>query len=100
MKAGSNLEKVLKGGHFAVTTELVPPKGTDISIIKKKAEFLKGMADAINVTDCQTAVPRMSSISVSALLIQMGMEPVMQMTCRDRNRIAMQSDIFAHLLSE
>jgi methylenetetrahydrofolate reductase (NADPH) len=93
MKSGSNLERVLAGRHFAVTAELGPPKGTDISVIKRKAEFLKGMADAINITDCQNAIVRMSSIASAALLIQMGIEPVMQMTCRDRNRIAMQSDI-------
>ncbi len=94
MKAGSNLEKVLKEGHFAVTAEIGPPRGADISVIKKKAEFLRGRVDAVNVTDCQTAVVRMSSIATAAILVQMGMEPVMQMTCRDRNRIAMQSDIF------
>ena len=94
MKSGSNLEKVLYAGHFAVTTEFGPPKGTDISIIKKKAEFLHGKVDAVNVTDCQTAVVRLSSIATSAILVQMGIEPVMQMTCRDRNRIAIQSDIF------
>jgi len=94
MKSGSNLEKVLEAGQFAVTTELGPPKGTDISIVKKKAEFLRGMVDAVNVTDCQTAVVRLSSIATSAVLVQMGIEPVMQMTCRDRNRIAIQSDIF------
>jgi len=94
MKADSNLEKVLKEGHFAVTAEIGPPRGADISVIKNKAEFLRGRADAVNVTDCQTAVVRMSSIATAAILVQMGMEPVMQMTCRDRNRIAMQSDIF------
>jgi methylenetetrahydrofolate reductase (NADPH) len=94
MKAGSNLEKVINAGNFAVTVEIGPPKGTDISVIKKKAEFLRGKADAVNVTDCQTAVVRMSSIATAAILVQMGIEPVMQMTCRDRNRIAMQSDIF------
>lgn len=94
MKSGSNLEKVIAAGHFAVTVEIGPPKGADVSIIKKKAEMLRGKADAINVTDCQTAVVRMSSISTAAILVQMGLEPVMQMTCRDRNRIAMQSDIF------
>jgi methylenetetrahydrofolate reductase (NADPH) len=93
MKSGSNLEKVLTGGHFAVTVELGPPKGTDISVIKKKADLLKGHADAINLTDCQNAIVRMSSIATATLLAQMGMDPVMQMTCRDRNRIAMQSDI-------
>ncbi len=94
MKAGSNLEKVLKESHFAVTAEIGPPRGADISVIKEKAEFLRGKVDAVNITDCQTAVVRMSSIASAAVLVQMGMEPVMQMTCRDRNRIAMQSDIF------
>jgi methylenetetrahydrofolate reductase (NADPH) len=94
MKSGSNLERVLKAGHFAVTTEFGPPKGTDLSIVKKKAEFLRGKVDAVNVTDCQTAVVRLSSIATSAILAQMGIEPIMQMTCRDRNRIAIQSDIF------
>ncbi|MBN2041109.1 MAG: methylenetetrahydrofolate reductase [Spirochaetes bacterium] len=94
MKSGSNLEKVLSAGHFAVTTEIGSPRGSDISAIKKKAEYVRGRTDAVNVTDCQTAMVRMSSISVATILIQMGIEPVMQMTCRDRNRIAMQSDIF------
>jgi methylenetetrahydrofolate reductase (NADPH) len=94
MKAGSNLEKILTGGQFAVTGELGPPKGADVAIIERKAKLLKGNVDAINVTDNQTAIVRMSSIAVSALLKQMGLEPTMQMVCRDRNRIAMQSDIF------
>ncbi len=93
MKSGSNLEKVLAAGHFAVTAELGPPAGTDIEYIRKKAELLRGAADAVNVTDNQTAIVRMSSAAVSALLVQMGIEPVMQMVCRDRNRIAAQSDI-------
>jgi methylenetetrahydrofolate reductase (NADPH) len=94
MKSGSNLEKILSGGQFAVTGELGPPKGTDVTVIERKAKLLKGNVDAINVTDNQTAIVRMSSIAVSALLRQMGLEPTMQMVCRDRNRIAMQSDIF------
>jgi methylenetetrahydrofolate reductase (NADPH) len=94
MKAGSNLEKILTSGQFAVTGELGPPKGADVAIIERKARLLKGNVDAINVTDNQTAIVRMSSIAVSALLKQMGLEPTMQMVCRDRNRIAMQSDIF------
>jgi methylenetetrahydrofolate reductase (NADPH) len=94
MKSGSNLEKILSGGQFAVTGELGPPKGTDVAVIERKAKLLKGNVDAINVTDNQTAIVRMSSIAVSALLKQMGLEPTMQMVCRDRNRIAMQSDIF------
>ncbi|MEK6535205.1 MAG: methylenetetrahydrofolate reductase [Thermodesulfobacteriota bacterium] len=94
MKAGSNLEKVLSAGHFALTSELGPPKGNDIGVIRKKVDFLRGNVDAVNVTDNQTAIVRMSSIAACSFVIQMGMEPVMQMVCRDRNRIAMQSDIF------
>ncbi len=94
MKAGSNLEKILTSGQFAVTGELGPPKGADVSVIERKAKLLKGNVDSINVTDNQTAIVRMSSIAVSAILIRMGLEPNMQMVCRDRNRIAMQSDIF------
>ena len=93
MKSGSNLEKVLAAGHFAVTAELGPPAGSDVELVNTKAELLRGAVDAVNVTDNQTAVVRMSSTAVSALLVRMGIEPVMQMVCRDRNRIAMQSDI-------
>jgi len=77
-----------------LTSELGPPKGNDVSVIQKKADFLRGNVDAVNVTDNQTAIVRMSSIAACSFVIQMGMEPVMQMVCRDRNRIAMQSDIF------
>jgi len=77
-----------------VTGELGPPKGADVAVVEKKANLLKGNVDSINVTDNQTAIVRMSSIAVSALLVRMGLEPNMQMVCRDRNRIAMQSDIF------
>ncbi len=94
MKAGSNLEKVLEKNLFAVTGELGPPKGNDINGVKRKAELLRGYVDAVNVTDNQTAVVRMSSMAASSLLIQMGLEPVMQMTTRDRTRIAIQSDVF------
>jgi methylenetetrahydrofolate reductase (NADPH) len=94
MKAGSNLEGILEKGEFAVTGELGPPKGNDVEVIKKKAEFLRGNVDAINVTDNQTSIVRMSSIATCAILIQMGLEPVMQMVTRDRNRIAIQSDVF------
>jgi methylenetetrahydrofolate reductase (NADPH) len=94
MKAGSNLEKILAAGKFAVTGELGPPKGADVAVIERKANLLRGNVDSINVTDNQTAIVRMSSIAVSAILQRMGLEPNMQMVCRDRNRIAMQSDIF------
>lgn len=93
MKSGSNLERVLEAGHFAVTAELGPPKGASADFVRRKAELLKGCVDAINITDNQTAVVRMSSVAASAILRQMDLDPVMQMTCRDRNRIAMQSDI-------
>jgi methylenetetrahydrofolate reductase (NADPH) len=93
MKAESNLEKVLSKGKFAVTTEIGPPKGADPEHIRSWAKKLKGYADAYNITDCQTAVVRLSSLAGSLILLQEGLEPVMQMVCRDRNRIAMQSDI-------
>ena len=94
MKAGSNLEKILEKGLFAVTGELGPPKGNNLEVIKKKADLLRGYVDAVNVTDNQTAIVRMSSIATSSHLVGMGLEPVMQMVTRDRNRIAIQSDIF------
>ncbi len=94
MKAGSNLEKILLSGQFAVTGELGPPKGADVAVIERKAGLLKGIVDAVNVTDNQTAIVRMSSIAAGAILKRMGLEPTMQMVVRDRNRIAIQSDIF------
>lgn len=93
MKSGSNLEKVLEGGHFAVTAEAGPPKGTSAKVIQKKGELLKTYCDAMNVTDNQTAIVRMSSWSGCILLKEIGIDPVMQMVVRDRNRIAIQSDI-------
>ena len=99
MKSGSNLEKVLTAGHFAFTGELGPPRGTDADEVRKKASHLKGMVDSVNITDNQTAVVRMSSWAASILILQEGLEPNFQMVCRDRNRLAMQSDIlgaYAH----
>jgi methylenetetrahydrofolate reductase (NADPH) len=93
MKAGTNLEKMLEGGRFAVTAEVGPPKGTGTSGVMKKGERLKDSCDAVNVTDNQTAIVRMSSLAGCALLKQLGVDPVLQMVCRDRNRIAIQSDI-------
>ncbi len=92
-KSGGNLERVLAAGHFAVTGELGPPKNFDTGTIKRKIDLLKGSVDAVNVTDNQTAVVRMSSIATAIVLVQEGLEPVIQMTCRDRNRLAMQSDL-------
>ena len=91
--AGSRLERVLSAGHFAVTVEVGPPRGPDPEPIRKKAKLVGGIADAYNVTDNQTAVVRMSSIAGAKILLDEGLEPVMQMTCRDRNRIAIQSDL-------
>jgi len=93
MKSASRLEQVLKGGHFAVTGELGPPKSSDIEVVRDKARLLKGHVDAVNITDCQTAIVRMSSIAAGLIAMAEGVEPVIQMTCRDRNRIGMQSDI-------
>ena len=94
MKSGSNLERVLCSGHFAVTCECGPPKGADVEILQKKIDLVRDSVDAANVTDNQTAVVRMSSIAASSILVRSGVEPVMQMVTRDRNRIAAQSDIF------
>lgn len=89
----SNLQKILTQGKFAVTAECGPPRGANREVITKKIGFLKGYVDAVNVTDNQTAIVRMSSIAASAHLVSAGLEPVMQMVVRDRNRIAIQSDI-------
>jgi methylenetetrahydrofolate reductase (NADPH) len=93
MKSGSNLERILSDGGFAVTAELGPPKSADAELIEKKANILKTNVDAVNITDNQTAIVRMSSISAGKLTLDHGLEPVMQMVCRDRNRIAIQSDV-------
>jgi methylenetetrahydrofolate reductase (NADPH) len=93
MKSGSNLERVILSGQPAVTAELGPPMSADGHEITHKAKILKGFCDAANITDCQTAVVRISSIAGAVLALREGLEPVMQMTCRDRNRIAMQADL-------
>ncbi len=89
----SNLERVLAEGAFAVTAELGPPKGADPGVIRRKAGLLRGVVDAVNITDNQTAVVRMSSIGAAVIAKAEGVEPVVQMTCRDRNRLAIQSDL-------
>jgi len=93
MKAGTNLEKILESGSFAVTAEAGPPKGTSARVIQRKGELLHSCCDAVNVTDNQTAIVRMSSLAGCVLLKEQGVEPVMQIVTRDRNRIALQSDI-------
>ncbi len=90
---GNSLKSILDQGKFAVTAEVGPPRGANADAIKEKANRLKDFVDAVNITDNQTAVVRMSSISGCVHLLQMGVEPVMQMVTRDRNRIALQSDI-------
>ncbi len=89
----SHLEKVLKEGHFAVTCEIGPPKSADGDVVRKKARIIRGFVDAANITDCQTAIVRMSSIASGVLVREEGVEPVIQMTCRDRNRIGIQADL-------
>ncbi|HXZ23780.1 MAG TPA: methylenetetrahydrofolate reductase [Methanomassiliicoccales archaeon] len=93
MRAGSALEKALAKGRFAVTAEIGPPMSASADGIRERARMMKGYADAYNLTDNQTAMSRMSSIACAVVLMHEGLEPVVQMTCRDRNRIAMQSDI-------
>jgi methylenetetrahydrofolate reductase (NADPH) len=91
--AGSNLENVIRSGQFVVTGELGPPQGWEREEIEHKAQFLKGIVDAVNLTDNQTAIVRMSSVAAARILVEEGLEPVMQMTCRDRNRLSMQGDL-------
>jgi len=93
MKAGTNLEKVLESGRFAVTAEAGPPKGASAAVVQRKGDLLRHCCDAVNVTDNQTAIVRMSSLAGCSLLRQQGIDPVMQIVCRDRNRIAIQSDV-------
>jgi len=87
-------EKV-KSGKFLVTSEIGPPKGIETKIILEDAELIRGRVDAINVTDLQSSVMRLGSLVVCALLKQKGFEPIFQVTCRDRNRLALQSDILS-----
>ncbi|MDO8733757.1 MAG: methylenetetrahydrofolate reductase [Elusimicrobiota bacterium] len=93
MKSDSNLEKLLESGKFVVTSELGPPKSADGETVRKKAQILKGFVDAVNITDNQTAIVRMSSIAAAVIVKEIGIEPVIQVVTRDRNRIAIQSDI-------
>ncbi|MBW1961484.1 MAG: methylenetetrahydrofolate reductase [Deltaproteobacteria bacterium] len=93
VRTPSKLEKILSEGHLAVTSECGPPRGSDPEVITKKAELIKDYVDAINVTDNQTSVTRLCSLAACIRLKLMGVEPVLQMVTRDRNRIALQSDI-------
>jgi len=93
MTSNSRLERLLEKREFVVTSECGPPRGADPEVIRKKGEILKGSVDAVNVTDNQTSVVRMSSFASCIILKEMGFDPILQMVCRDRNRIALQSDI-------
>ncbi len=93
MIAGSNLEKLINAGHFVATGELGPPKGADITQLKHHAEEMRNHVDAYNITDNQTAIVRTSSIACGATLVQMGLEPIIQIVVRDRNRICIQADV-------
>ena len=93
MKTESKLEKVLASGNLAVTSECGPPRGALPEKVKEKASLLKDHVDAVNVTDNQTAMVRMSSWAAGVIIKQMGLDPILQMVTRDRNRLAMQSDI-------
>jgi 5,10-methylenetetrahydrofolate reductase len=88
-----SLQSKLESGKFALSCEFGPLKGTDTAEIKENIEILKGKVDAANVTDQQSSVMRLGSLVTSALCVQGGLEPIFQMTCRDRNRIALQSDL-------
>ncbi|MEO5358297.1 MAG: methylenetetrahydrofolate reductase [Nitrospirae bacterium YQR-1] len=88
-----SFKEALESGKFVVTAEVGPPKGTDIAVMKHDMELLKGKLDAVNVTDNQSAVMRICSLAVCKLALEHGLEPILQMTCRDRNRIGLQSDL-------
>lgn len=93
MKAGSNLEKMLDSGNFTVTGEIGPPKSCNDTIVRHHAQMLKGYCESFNLTDNQTAIVRLSSIAAGKILLEEGCEPNIQIVCRDRNRIAIQSDV-------
>lgn len=93
LRADTNLERVLRARHFALTAEIVPPKSPNPDAVYNKVRILKGFVDAINVVDNSSAMLRMSSMAGSLLVLEEGMEPVMQLACRDRNKIALQSDL-------
>ena len=89
----SHFERLLEAGKFTVTAEIGPPMSANAEFVRKRARELRGYADAAYVTDNQTAIVRMSSIAAAMLVAEEGLEPIVQMTCRDRNRIAIQSDL-------
>ena len=91
----NSLSALLQSDRFVITTELNPPKGTDLAPLLERAESLRGVVDAFNLTDSHTARMSMSPIAAARLLVERGIEPILQITCRDRNRIALQADVLA-----
>ena len=90
-----NFEEKLKSGKMVITSEIGPPKGTNIMPHIKEAEGIKDKVDAFNVTDLQSSVMHLGSLATSRLIVERGLEPVFQITCRDRNRLALQSDLLS-----
>lgn len=90
-----NFKEKIKTGKFLLTSEVGPPKGVEAAHLLEDAEALRGRVDAINVTDLQSSVMRLGSLAVSIRLKEKGLEPVYQLTCRDRNRLALQSDLLS-----
>jgi 5,10-methylenetetrahydrofolate reductase len=88
-------QESLAAGKFVITSEIGPPKGTHIQEMMADAELLRGRVDAINVTDLQSSVMRLGSLAVCRLLQEKGLEPIFQVTCRDRNRLALQADLLS-----
>jgi methylenetetrahydrofolate reductase (NADPH) len=99
LKSGSKLEKLLAQGEFVVTSELGPPKSIDRQLLDEKVGILKSSVDAVNITDNQSSVVRISSIGTACYIMQKGLEPIIQMTCRDRNRLALQADLLGACLN-
>jgi methylenetetrahydrofolate reductase (NADPH) len=89
------LRRRLAAGKFAVTAEIGPPRGADVAPVSRKAAALRGWVDAVNITDNQSAAVRLSSLAGSLAVLTAGVEPIMQLTCRDRNRIALQSELLS-----
>lgn len=89
----SHFQKAAEAGDFLITAEVMPPKGGDVSHMVEMAQQLQGRVHAVNITDGSRAVMRMSSLAAAAVLRQRGIEPICQMACRDRNRIALQADL-------
>jgi methylenetetrahydrofolate reductase (NADPH) len=90
-----NLQDKLRAGRFVITAEVTPPVSADRAELMAKALPLKGLADAVNVTDGAGARPHLGAVTAAAMLVEQGIEPVLQLTCRDRNRIALQSDLMS-----